>query len=398
MSYNYSNEFKNTHNQISRKRFQHDLADSSNSTNLKQNNIRNIKIRSHAVNTKRLRNTFENVTQSKLNIDRVLDLLSKDQLVHLLKKSMDIEPKLESFVIEEIDCKFFNNSKFKMLQKKIIASFNKLISQIPFERSNSSATSQSELSSMDEPGEFASEESFKVADYSYITINDYSFEKIKPNYLNFLNLIYDYNEYALKFTSLNMEIWSLLETSLKILICLPKLENKSNNYYKSYLIEKLDILVSNVLLEQTKDKDFDKIRNIEMIINMNRSRFNFLISSLGVEKFAHVNSFINSICGSFIPNTISSTENEQPKNNVSGMDYIKNFLQEQSSVKNSVINNINNNGNFEFHDSIFITGNNDDRYSHDSRNELNKNNGNNADALGNISTELAMSSASAYLT
>lgn len=398
MSYYHNNEFKNTHNQISRKRFQHDVADSSNPINLKSHNIRNIKIRSHAVNTKRLRNASENVTQSKLNIDRVLDLLTKDQLVHLLKKSMDIEPKLESFVLEEIDCKFFNNSKFKMLQKKIIANFNKLISQIPFERSNSSASSQSDFSSIDESGEFVSEESFKVADYSYITINDYSFEKVKPSFLNFLNLIYDYNEYALKFTSLNMEIWSLLETSLKILICLPKLENKSNNYYKSYLIEKLDILVSNVLLEQTKDKDFDKIKNIEMIINMNRSKFNFLISSLGVEKFVHVNNFINNLCGTFIPNTISSTENEQPKNNASGMDYIKNFLQEQSSANNSVINNINNNGNFEFHDSILITGDSDDRYSHGSRNDLNTNNGNNADALGNLSTELAMSSASAYLT
>ncbi|KAF0274651.1 hypothetical protein FOG51_00283 [Hanseniaspora uvarum] len=395
MSHFHNNEFRNTHNQINRKRFQHDIGEANNTLNIKTQNIRNIKIRSHAGNAKRLRANSDNFAQSKLNIDRVLDLLSKEQLVHLLKKSMDIEPKLESFVLEEIDCKFFNNSKFKMLQNKIISNFNKLVSQIPFERSNTSVSSQSEYSNNEESSDASTEETSKVIDYSYITVNDYSFEKVKSSYLNFLNLIYDYNEYALKFCSLNMEIWSLLETSLKILICLPKLENKVNNYYKSYLIEKLDVLVSNVLLEQTNGNDRDIINNIEMIINMNRSKFNFLISSLGVEKFFNINNFINNLCGTYIPNTASSTENEQTTNSSSGMDYIKNFLQEQNNASKSMANKFNN-GNLEFHDSILITGDTDDRYLN--RSEINSNNGNNADALDNLSTELAMGSASVYLT
>lgn len=128
-----------------------------------------------------------------------------------------------------------------------------------------------------------------------------------------------------------MEIWSLLETSLKILISLPKLENKVNNYYKSYLIEKLDVLVSDVLLEQTNSKDNEIINNIEMIINMNRSKFNYLIATLGVEKFTNVNNFINRLCGSFIPNATGSTENEQANSN-SGMDYIKNFYKSNQPI------------------------------------------------------------------
>lgn len=392
MSY-HSNEYKYAHNQLNRKRLQHDITD-SHPYSTKTQSIRNIKVRSHAGNIKRLRTNNENA-QSKLNIDRVLDLLTKDQLVHVLKKSMNIEPKLESFVLEEIDSKFFSNSKFKKLQSKIVQGFNKLISQIPFERSNTSGTFQSDLSSSDDASDGSIDDNLKISDYSYITINDYSFEKVKSSYLNFLNLIYDYNEYALKFSSLNMEIWSLLETSLKILISLPKLENKVNNYYKSYLIEKLDVLVSDVLLEQTNSKDNEIINNIEMIINMNRSKFNYLIATLGVEKFTNVNNFINRLCGSFIPNATGSTENEQANSN-SGMDYIKNFLQEQSA-NNSMLNRFNN-GNLEFHDSILITGDSDERLLNSNRNDLNTSSGNNTDGIENLSTELAMSSASVYLT
>lgn len=90
---------------------------------------------------------------------------------------MSIEPKLESFVLEEIDSKFFSNSKFKKLQSKIVQGFNKLISQIPFERSNTSGTFQSDLSSSDDASDGSIDDNLKINDYSYITINDYSFER-----------------------------------------------------------------------------------------------------------------------------------------------------------------------------------------------------------------------------
>lgn len=57
-----------------------------------------------------------------------------------------------------------------------------------------------------------------------------------------------------------------------------------------------------------------------------------------------------------------------------------------------------NNGNLEFHDSILITGDSDERLLNSNRNDLNTSSGNNTDGIENLSTELAMSSASVYLT
>ena len=301
--------------------------------------------------------SFINQEPVKLNINRILDILSKEQLTHLLMKSIQMEPRLEKFLIEESELKFFQNNgtKFKLLREKLISHFDKLVSLLPFERDH-----------MVHYGP----DSENIRDCSDIFINDYSFEKVKPTYLNYLNLIYDYNEYALKYSSLNMEIWNLLEISLKILISLPKFENKVNNYYKNYLIEKLDNLIVSVLIQQTLENDSEKSKTIEMIINMNKVKLDKSIESLGVDKFANVKKFIDKLCGTGSTNMkqIIETENVETNKSSNGLNYINSFLQQQhdqtsffqqqlhsQSISNQS-QNFNQNQNMGFHNSILITG------------------------------------------
>ncbi|XBW34560.1 hypothetical protein QEN19_000123 [Hanseniaspora menglaensis] len=284
--------------------------------------------------------TFLNQQPSKLNIKRIFDLLNKEQLVHLLTKTIEIEPRLEEFLVEESEIKFFQNNgtKFKLLQEKLLAQFEKLMSMIPFERN------QSFLPTFNND---------VVKDFSTIVINDYSFEKIKTSYLDFLNLIYDYNEYALKFCSLNMEIWNLVEISLKILINLPTLENKVNNYYKNYLIEKLDNLIVSVLIQQSLENNSETAKNIEMIINMNKTKLSILIEALGAGKLTSVKKFVEKLSG--------GSSCIKPREENSASNYINNFLSSQheqpSFLQQQLSNqNIDQNNSLSFHDSILITG------------------------------------------
>lgn len=324
-----------------------------NVTNNNNGNFKRFRSKQHNNMNKELMNQ----ERFKLNINRVLDLLSKEQLSHLLTKSIEMEPKLEQFLMEESELKFFQNNgiKFRLLEEKLVVQFNKLVSSIPFERGMEVHSNQG------------------ITDNSGILINDYSFEKIKTSYLDFLNLIYDYNEYALKYCSLNMEIWNLVEVSLRVLICLPKFENKLNNYYKNYLIEKLDNLIASVLIQQLLENDLEKSKNIETIISMNKLKLDKLIEALGADKLMNVKKFVDNLCGggSIMKQKEAgdySANARTSESSSSGLDYINRYLQQKQEPTNYFkeqlhLQDINQstqlfgkNQNLGFHKSILITG------------------------------------------
>ncbi|KAL6949031.1 hypothetical protein ACO0QE_001519 [Hanseniaspora vineae] len=161
-------------------------------------------------------------TAQTLPINRVIELLDKEQLNNVILKLVNSYPELSETIYKECSKTNTMNHVVDSMIKKLDEKFQTIIENIPFSRAGSNNES----------------------------LNDYCFERMKASLLEFLNCCYEYSQ---SIELGNREQWRLLDHILLQLAKLPTFTNSINNYYTNFCIEQMDKTFHKSLLNTNND-------------------------------------------------------------------------------------------------------------------------------------------------
>ncbi|CCK72733.1 Sts1p KNAG_0L01130 [Huiozyma naganishii CBS 8797] len=161
-----------------------------------------------------------------LPIRRGLELMDKEQLASLVMELVQLDPQVQNKVQRQIQrTKFKSDQYMDILQDK----FNKVLQHVPYNRKFESA--------------------------SEYKLDDYSFVRLKPFILEFLDCLIDYNLNSIPCDESQgnqvtvQEALNFLDQCTEMLTSLPRFDLPSNNYYYDKCFEQISYIWC-VLIEQ----------------------------------------------------------------------------------------------------------------------------------------------------
>lgn len=172
-------------------------------------------------NTENFKASQDNTAQT-LPINRVIELLDKEQLNNVILKLVNNYPELSETIYKECSKTNTMSHVVDSMIKKFDEKFQTIIENIPFSRGSSSDGS----------------------------LNDYCFERVKSSLLEFLNCCYEYSQ---SIALGSREQWRLLDHIFLQLAKLPTFTNSINNYYTNFCIEQMDRTFHKSLLSTSND-------------------------------------------------------------------------------------------------------------------------------------------------
>lgn len=284
---------------------QYKLHNNNNNNNNKSFNTNNISIKK--------KNYLNLIKSQDLPMDRSLQLMNKDQLIELIGNITNNEPFMQLIINNNVQNFLTNRINIDTYLADLIDKFNKIITNIPYNKNfdipdningtinpnmnnygsgeinNYYGTHSNNLSQINSP-----------LSLNYTRINnldDYSFIRLKPFILEFLNCLIDYLLFNIppKFKNI-IESLNFLDNVTILIINLPRFSLASNNYYYDKCLEQISMIwctLTNYLINDSNN-GFNSHSLNNFLINWSNKleKYNLFTNNLLLKPLNLINSMI----------------------------------------------------------------------------------------------------------
>ena len=191
-----------------------------------------------------------------LPLSRSLNLLSKDQLCELIQNMVQEQPELTIPLQNSINQKLSSTVTIQDFIDDLEIKFNKIIKSIPYHK---------KYYDMDKLRPFNTNCEYRIMD-----LDDYSFSRLKPYILDFLNCLIDYILFNLPPLIRNfIESIKLLDSITLMCLNLPRFKLPSNNYYYDKCWEQISFIWCSFINE---------LSNNPILLNINDNNDSILLN------------------------------------------------------------------------------------------------------------------------
>ena len=191
-----------------------------------------------------------------LPLSRSLNLLSKEQLCALIQNMVQEQPELTIPLQNNINQKLIDTVTLQDFINDLEFKFNKIIESIPYNK---------KYYDLDKIQPFNTNCQYRIMD-----LDDYSFTRLKPYILDFLNCLVDYILFNLPPIIKNfIELIKLLDSITLMCLNLPRFKLASNNYYYDKCWEQISFIWCSVI---------NQLSNDPLLLNINDNNNSILLN------------------------------------------------------------------------------------------------------------------------
>lgn len=296
---NNNNKYINSNNNIHKPQYKFHFKPNTNNISMKKKNYLNL------------------IKSQDLPINRSLQLMNKDQLIELIGNITNNEPFMQLIINNNVQNFLTSNVNIDNYLTDLIDKFNRIITNIPYNKNfdlpnninndiNLNANVNNYMNGNNEicnfginySNNFTSTNSPVSLDYSRINnLDDYSFIRLKPFILEFLNCLIDYLLFNIPPKSKNiMESLNFLDNVTILIINLPRFNIASNNYYYDKCLEQISMiwctLINCLINDSNNGFNANNLNNFLINWSNKLENYNIFTNNLLLKPLNLINSMI----------------------------------------------------------------------------------------------------------